>query len=222
MILGTMEDIGADTIQATGDGMTHGIITTITADGMTRHTTQNQEVRANQGITTDQTTDGTVCALKQEAAQHIPAQSAVHLQEGQQEAEPVSATEQGEHHQAHVVKPYIENRLVHHHNRPDHHQQPTDAQPAPEAPQQLQSEQRSNNRHFPLEAAGPVLQATAVAARHRATTEAVRLQAAQATAEAVRLQAPQATAEAAHLQAVQATAEAPAAIGDKTYKTIRS
>lgn len=38
MTLGTMEDIGADIMEITGDGMTHGTTITTTADGTTRHT----------------------------------------------------------------------------------------------------------------------------------------------------------------------------------------
>lgn len=53
MILGTMEDIGADTIQATGDGMTHGIITTITAAGTTHLTTGRHISEASHTTKTD-------------------------------------------------------------------------------------------------------------------------------------------------------------------------
>ena len=36
---GIMEDTGADIMVTIGDGMTHGTIITITADGITRHIT---------------------------------------------------------------------------------------------------------------------------------------------------------------------------------------
>ena len=39
MTHGIMEDIGEVTMETIGDGMTHGTIITITADGITRHIT---------------------------------------------------------------------------------------------------------------------------------------------------------------------------------------
>ena len=39
MIHGITEDTGADIMVTIGDGMTHGTIITITADGITRHIT---------------------------------------------------------------------------------------------------------------------------------------------------------------------------------------
>ena len=74
MTHGITVDTGADIMEATGDGTTHGTITTIIADGTTRHTTSSQEVRANRDTTTDQTTDGMVCAPKPAAALLIQAQ----------------------------------------------------------------------------------------------------------------------------------------------------
>ena len=60
--------------EATGDGTIHGTITTTIADGTTRHTISNQEVRLNRDTMTGQTTDGMVCAPKPAAAQLIQVQ----------------------------------------------------------------------------------------------------------------------------------------------------